>query len=137
MREARHLRSAARPAMAALAAVWLALALAACGPGTGGTGLPPGDELSNASSAPAPTPITPTGSGLALPAPLPDRMPDLAGPIESVDADTLTIAGTRLPRAAVSLRDATGAPLAADAARTGRSARAWRAGEGWLVALGG
>ncbi|MFM1988786.1 MAG: hypothetical protein RJA99_1743 [Pseudomonadota bacterium] len=127
---------------ARLVAACLALVLAACGPGTGGTGLPPGDGTPTAStgtapSSTAPSSTVPSSTAPALVAPLPDRAPDLAGPIESADADALTIAGTRLPRASVSLRDAAGAPLADDAAQAGRPARAWRAGEGWLVALGG
>jgi hypothetical protein len=37
------MRERVRPAWRRLVVAWLALGLAACGPGTGGTGLPPGD----------------------------------------------------------------------------------------------
>lgn len=119
-------------------AAGLALLLAACGPGTGGTGLPPGDGADSSSVVSAPTPSTQAPSASRLPvAALPDRAPDLAGPIEAVDADTLTLAGVGLVRASVSLRDGNGAPLGAEAAQPGRAARAWRTGETWVVALDG
>jgi hypothetical protein len=111
-----------------VAAVGLALLLQACGPGTGGTGLPPGSGATDAASSLALAPSIEA---------LPGRTPDLAGPLQSVDAGTLGIAGTSLPRAGVSLRDPAGAPLPADAARVGLPARAWRVGDGWVVALGG
>ena len=111
-----------------VAAVGLALLLQGCGPGTGGTGLPPGAGASDAASTLALAPSVEA---------LPGRTPDLAGPLQSVDAETLGIAGASLPRAGVSLRDPVGNPLAADAARVGLPARAWRVGDGWVVALGG
>ncbi|MEI7446660.1 MAG: hypothetical protein WCK28_17355, partial [Burkholderiales bacterium] len=82
------------------------------------------------------TPAAPLPSSSGSTAvPLPAGTPDLAGPVESVDADALTIAGRRLPWSAVSLRDASGTALAADAARVGRTARAWQVGAVWVVAL--
>lgn len=121
-----------------LLAAWLALGLAACGPGTGGTGLPPGDGGTPTSSSglQAPAAPTPSSSG-STPAPLPTGAPDLAGTVEAIDPDALTIAGRRLPWTAVSLRDASGAMLAADAVRVGRTARAWQVGAVWVVALDG
>ena len=126
MTEARR-RIGARVALAALA-----LALQACGPGSGGTGLPPGDS---ASSVPVSAPPPPSATRVPASG-LPERAPELSGPLERVDADSLTLAGVVLPRASVALLDAAGAPLAAEAARPGLAARAWRVGDGWLVALG-
>jgi hypothetical protein len=105
-----------------LAAAWLASLLQACGPGTGGTGLPPVGASADATAIPA----------LALPS----REPELVGTIESVDGATLRIAGAALPRPSVSLYDESGVAVSADAVRIGTTARAWRVGEGWVVALG-
>jgi hypothetical protein len=125
-----------------LAAVWLALLLQACGPGTGGTGLPPVGASADATAAgAAAVPAAGSGTAAAL-APgvpalaLPAREPELVGTIESLDAATLRIAGAALPRASVSLYDESGAAVSADTVRIGAAARAWRVGEGWVVALG-
>lgn len=132
------MRDRARLVRIRLVVAWLALGLAACGPGTGGTGLPPGDGGTPTSAPSLQTPPAPTPSSSGSPAePLPSGTPDLAGAIESIDPDAVTIAGRRLPWTALSLRDASGAPLALDAVRIGRAARAWQVGTVWVVALGG
>ena len=121
-----------------LAAVWLALLLQACGPGTGGTGLPPVGASADATAA-VPAAGSGTAAALAPGVPalaLPAREPELVGTIESLDAATLRIAGAALPRASVSLYDESGAAVSADTVRIGAAARAWRVGEGWVVALG-
>lgn len=110
-----------------LAAAWLALLLQACGPGTGGTGLPPGGASADTAAA-----LAPAATAFVPPA----REPELVGTIESVDGATLRIAGATLPRAEVSLYDANGAAVSADAVRPGTAARGWRVGEGWVVTLG-
>ena len=130
------MRDRARLVRIRLVVGWLALGLAACGPGTGGTGLPPGDGGTPTSASSLQTPPSPTPSSSVTPAePLPSGTPDLAGSVESVDPDAVTIAGRRLPWATISLRDASGATLAADEARVGRTARAWQVGAVWVVAL--
>jgi hypothetical protein len=124
---------------AALAAAAASLLLAGCGPGTGGTGLPPGSDTAPVDAA-LPSPVTSTGpqpstGTVAAPRPLPSRAPDLDGTIDRVDDATLSIAGSALPRAStdVVLADGTAAP--ADAPRVGRAARAWLENGRWLVVL--
>jgi hypothetical protein len=111
------------------------LALYGCGPGTGGTGLPPGGsgtppETTAAVHAPA------VQAPAADPAPRlpPPRPADLEGTVDAIDAQTVTVAGVVLPRASL---DAVGpdgraaeTPLA-----VGVSVRAWRLGERWLLVL--
>jgi hypothetical protein len=111
------------------------LALLGCGPGTGGTGLPPGGsgtppETAAALNAPA------VQAPAADPAPrLPPATPaDLEGPVDAIDAQAVTVAGVVLPRASLDTVGPDGraaeTPLA-----VGVSVRAWRLGERWLLVL--
>jgi hypothetical protein len=94
-----------------------------CGPGTGGTGLPPAAGSSGIPLEEAPA------------APPSDRPADLAGPIELVDATVVRIAATDLPLALCDLLFDDGSPATADALRPGVEARAWRIGERWRVSI--
>jgi hypothetical protein len=128
---------------AALAAAAASLLLAGCGPGTGGTGLPPGSDTAQVDAAlpsPVTSPVTspgpqPSTGTVAAPRPLPSRAPDLDGTIDRVDDATLSIAGSALPRAATDVVLADGSAAPADAARAGRAARAWLENGRWLVVL--
>jgi hypothetical protein len=125
-------------------ALLLCVLLQACGPGTGGTGLPPASTSAPASNTTGgttdgPPPSSSTGTTTVAPpsssattAPLssaPDRAPDLAGVIERLDDTTVLLAGVVLPRGEV---DLIGAPL-----RVGATARAWREGGRWVVRVDG
>jgi len=127
-----------------LLAALLCVLLQACGPGTGGTGLPPASSSAPATSTTGPTADTPPPSNTtgtttggtppssATTAPLPsapDRAPDLVGVIERVDDTTVVLAGVTLPRAEI---DLIGAPL-----QLGAAARAWREGGRWVLRVGG
>ncbi len=138
-------------------AVWLMLTLLqGCGPGSGGTGLPPeaglgaeqpnspvaalppapglGTEQPNppvAALPPAPGPgDAPIGGPVAGP---PDRPADLAGPIERVDATVIRIAGTDLPRDEVDLLFEDGSHATTEDPPVGAEARAWRVAGRWQV----
>lgn len=112
-----------RSIAARLAATLLLLLAQGCGPGTGGTGLPPAADSSGFPLAEAPA------------APLPDRPADLAGPIERIDATVVRIAATDLPLALSDLLFDDGSPATADALRPGVEAQAWRIGERWRVSI--
>jgi hypothetical protein len=112
-----------RAVAARLAALLLLLLAQGCGPGTGGTGLPPGGGSSGFPWTEAPT------------APLPDRPADLAGPIERIDATVVRIAATDLHLALSDLLFDDGSPATADALRPGVEAQVWRIGERWLVSI--
>lgn len=120
-------------------AVWLMLTLLqGCGPGSGGTGLPPeaglGAEQPNSPVAALP-PATgpgdaPIGGPVAGP---PDRPADLSGPIERVDATVIRIAGTDLPRDEVDLLFEDGSHATTEDPPVGAEARAWRVAGRWQV----
>jgi hypothetical protein len=112
-----------RSVAARLAAMLLLLLAQGCGPGTGGTGLPPGAGVNGSAVADAPA------------AALPERPADLAGPIERVDATVVRIAATDLPLALSDLVFDDGSPATADALQPGVEARAWRVGERWRVSI--
>lgn len=112
-----------RSVAARLAAMLFVLLAQGCGPGTGGTGLPP-----------APGPIAPASTSATLTVGF-DRPADLAGPIEQLDATVIRIAGTDLPRDLSDLLFDDGGPATADALRVGVEAQAWRVGERWRVAI--
>jgi len=143
-----------------LAARWLfagAVLLSGCGPGTGGTGLPP------AASTPGPAPTADAGpgtgavtapppvAGTPVPAPpfaaaptlggqetgsnLPARTADLAGVVTAVDAETVVVAGTALPRAALRVSRPDGSAAPSDLLQPGVAVRVWRVGEVFLVRL--
>jgi hypothetical protein len=116
---------------ARLGALLLVLALLGCGPGTGGTGLPPGADASVAPTTTAPGSANTTAPSVALP----DRAPDLAGPIERLDATVIRIAATDLPRERAELLLDDGTAATADALQVGAEARAWFDGARWQVAI--
>jgi hypothetical protein len=97
--------------------------LQGCGPGTGGTGLPPAAADLGAPATNAPSVA------------LPDRPADLAGPIERFDATVIRIAGTDLPRDGTDLVFEDGSATTDAALRVGAQARAWRVDTGWRVAI--
>jgi len=133
---------------------WLLAAaalLAGCGPGTGGTGLPP------AGSAPGPAPtadagpgagagaVAPPSAGAPVSAPTlgepesapvqPARTADLAGLVTAVDAETVVAAGAALPRDELRVTRADGSDAPVDLLQPGVSVRVWRVGDVWLVRL--
>lgn len=141
------------------AAILLIFALiAGCGPGTGGTGLPPasagaptGDAVAappttgpttGPTSGPTPTPPaagSPSGPTIgttpAAPVTVPDRPPDRVGAVESIDETTLRIAGLEVARARVDVLLADGRPATVDALRTGAEVLAWEVGPRFVVQL--
>jgi len=121
-----------RSVAARLAAMLLLLLAQGCGPGTGGTGLPPSAGLPDSAVADAPAPVA---AAPAPSAPLSDRPADLAGPIERVDATVVRIAETDLPLALCDLLFDDGSPATAEALQPGVEARAWRVGERWRVSI--
>lgn len=138
--------------------------LAGCGPGTGGTGLPPASSSAPAGDAVAappasgpttapPTAAPPTSGPTTVPpaagspsdpaigpAPVvavtvPDRPPDRIGTVESIDATTLRVAGLEIARARVDVLLADGRPANVDALRTGAEVIAWEVGPRIVVQL--
>lgn len=122
------IRTAVAPALAALM-------LAGCGPGTGGTGLPPGSDTASVGLVPPIANSQPTAGAVVAPRPLPARAPELEGTIDGLDDATLSIAGRALPRASTDPVLADGTPAPDAALRVGRAARAWLENGRWLVAL--
>jgi hypothetical protein len=123
---------AARLAALVLASFVAVLGLAGCGPGEGGTGLPPpasGSATVGAPDAtlPPPTPATLLAAGVPA---------DVAGTIAALDDRVLVIGDVALPRDAVDAVLADGRPAPPGSLAVGARATAWRLGERWLVQLG-
>lgn len=124
--------------LSALVALVALSALVGCGPGTGGTGLPPGGSSAQPDAAA-------TVSGPTVQAPAADTVPllrppstpaDLEGPITAVDSATVTVSGTTaLPRALLDAVGSDGRAAPTDALAVGIPVRAWRIGGRWLLVV--
>jgi predicted small lipoprotein YifL len=120
-----------------LSALFALAALVGCGPGTGGTGLPPGGSSAQpdaAATVSAPTVQAPTADTVPLLRP-PSTSADLEGPITAVDSATVTVSGTALPRALLDAVGSDGRAAPTDALAVGIPVRAWRIGERWLLVV--
>jgi hypothetical protein len=148
MRSATVTRPDARPRAAAI--LLIVALITGCGPGTGGTGLPPasaGAPTGDAVAAPPasgpttrpPAAGSPSGPAIgptaAAPVTVPDRPPDRVGTVESIDETTLRIAGLDIARARVDVLLADGRPATVDALRTGAEVLAWEVGSQIVVQL--
>lgn len=137
------------PAM--LLAVLIAVLLAGCGPGTGGTGLPPassadggtaptgGGTSGGDASSPPPAAAAPPAA-VTSPAPtgaatVPARAPDLVGTVDAVDDTTLRIANLTVALALVDVVLSDGSPSSVAALRAGARVLAWVVGSRIVVQL--
>ncbi len=120
---------------AELLLVLLCLALAGCGPGSGGTGVPGEGGTAAAGSSGGQAAAPDAGAGAGAAAATPADPPLLDGTIDAADSQQLVVAGTALPRSLVDAVDTQGRPVDAQRLQPGVAVRVWRVSGRYLVVL--